>query len=284
LTHPTEIELDGWQLTQEWAEEYLAAVGDAAPAYRERGLVPPLALAARTLGQLLEKLSLPPGAIHSLQELEVLAPLRPGQTVQGRAQLDPPRRRGGLEFRTVGYTLRGKDGLPLLHGKTTVLVVQPGPQPAGASGARRDQGGGPATAASAGASSGLPAVCRTITQSQLDAYCRVSGDHNPLHWDARFAAETQFGGIIAHGMLTLAFIAEMLALAFGPAWLESGQLKARFKGAARPGDRVQTWGRVIREDAATPGRRECAVGLCRAGTGEELISGAASVVAGGTAA
>jgi 3-hydroxybutyryl-CoA dehydratase len=108
----------------------------------------------------------------------------------------------------------------------------------------------------------LPCRSRTITQEQLNRYSRVSGDQNPLHLDPDFAAATQFGGIIAHGMLTLALISEMLVAAFGNSWLESGGLKVRFKGAAYVGENLETWGRV--EKIATNGEVTelvCAVGV-----------------------
>ena len=77
----------------------------------------------------------------------------------------------------------------------------------------------------------LPMVVRTISQAKLNDYAEASGDHNPLHLDAEFAAQTQFGGIVAHGMLTLGLISEMLTTAFGRPWLANGTLKVRFKGA-----------------------------------------------------
>ena len=125
----------------------------------------------------------------------------------------------------------------------------------------------------------LPPVKKAITQEQLGRYARASGDHNPLHLDARFAAATQFGGIITHGMLTLAFVSEMMAAAFGRPWLESGSLKVRFKGAARPGDEVETWGRVDRQTQEEGRRRVvCSVGVRNGKTGEEIISGTATVL------
>ncbi len=270
----TELNLDPWQLTPGWVADYLAAVGDQSPAYRETGLAPPLALAAKTLGELLEKLSLPAGAIHSLQEVEALGPISHSQQVRGTARLERTRQRGGMEFRTVAYRLSDGTGRALLNGKSTVLIVSSTGQLA-----EIRTGTGNAPVARVETAGSLPAVRRTITQAQLNAYSQASGDHNPLHWDADFAAGAQFGGIIAHGMLTLGFIAEMPTSAFGRAWLEGGELKARFKGAARPGDRVATWGRVINEEPVSRGRRvHCLVGLRHAGTGEELIGGSASVL------
>lgn len=123
----------------------------------------------------------------------------------------------------------------------------------------------------------LPVVERTIDAQQIARYAEASGDRNPIHLDAEFASTSQFGGIVAHGMLTLAFVSESLTLAFGRDWLESGKLKVRLKAPAYPGDVVRSWGRVVKEDASGPRRTlECAVGLTN-GKGEELITGVATV-------
>jgi len=38
----------------------------------------------------------------------------------------------------------------------------------------------------------------------------ITGDHNPIHVDAEFAATTQFGQRIAHGALSASFISAVL--------------------------------------------------------------------------
>jgi len=119
----------------------------------------------------------------------------------------------------------------------------------------------------------LPAVTKTLTQEKIDRYADASGDHNPLHIDAAYAATTQFGGTIAHGMLVLAYLSEMMTASFGGAWAGSGGLKVRFRGAARPGDTVTAAGRVIKTD----GEKVVCEVECRNQNGEVLISGEASV-------
>ena len=44
---------------------------------------------------------------------------------------------------------------------------------------------------------------RTVTEADLVAFAGVSGDFNPLHTDAVFAAGTIYGQRIAHGALVL---------------------------------------------------------------------------------
>jgi acyl dehydratase len=44
---------------------------------------------------------------------------------------------------------------------------------------------------------------RTVTESDLAAFSEISGDFNPLHTDAAFAAASIYGERIAHGALVL---------------------------------------------------------------------------------
>jgi len=45
------------------------------------------------------------------------------------------------------------------------------------------------------------AVTRTITQRDVELFAEMTGDRNPLHFDAAFAASTRFGRLIAPGAL-----------------------------------------------------------------------------------
>ena len=280
------MELGRWTLSHEFVREYLSAVGDELPAYDRCGLVPAVALAACAMSALLECLRLPPGAIHSLQEIAAVRPVPFGEEISGTADLSQPKRRGGLEFITATMTLHDNAGRETLRSKSTVLVTDHVP----ASTTGKDPGGARArpesfklTAAPGGhyGPKDLPSVAKTITQEQLNAYARVSGDHNPLHLDAGFAATTQFGGIIAHGMLTVAFISEMLTAKFERSWVETGALRVRFKGAAYVGDTVEGIGRVDKEEPDLQDSRVrrlgCNVALKNLQSGQELISGTATV-------
>ncbi len=55
---------------------------------------------------------------------------------------------------------------------------------------------------------------RTITETDIVAFAGLTGDWNPLHTDARYAAGTMFGQRIAHGLLGLS-IASGLAVRLG---------------------------------------------------------------------
>ena len=87
-------------------------------------------------------------------------------------------------------------------------------------------------------------VVKHITQENINLYAEASGDFNPIHIDESFAAKTPIGGTIAHGMLNLAYVSEMMTSAFGQNWLSEGKLRAKFKEPARPGDTLTINGKI----------------------------------------
>ena len=123
----------------------------------------------------------------------------------------------------------------------------------------------------------LLGVEKRVSQEQIEQYAKASGDFNPVHLDPEFAASTSFGGRIAHGMLILAFLSEMMALSFEDRWLESGRLKVRFRAPVFPGDKVTTYGNLVdvqEQRGATYARYNIA---CRNQNSEDVIVGEAWV-------
>ena len=90
----------------------------------------------------------------------------------------------------------------------------------------------------------LSPVVKHVTQDKINLYAEASGDFNPIHIDESFAAKTPLGGTIAHGMLNLAYVSEMMTSAFGQSWLSGGKLRAKFKEPARPGDTLTINGKI----------------------------------------
>ena len=90
----------------------------------------------------------------------------------------------------------------------------------------------------------LPTIEKTFNQDDVNRYADASGDHNPIHVDPNFAAGSQFGRRIAHGMMIAASISEMMAQAFGQDWHKSGRMKIRFRAPVFPGETVRASGTV----------------------------------------
>lgn len=52
----------------------------------------------------------------------------------------------------------------------------------------------------------------TLTPDHVETYARLTGDHNPLHFDRVFAESTRFGGLIVQGGLTTGLIHAIVAM------------------------------------------------------------------------
>ena len=53
-------------------------------------------------------------------------------------------------------------------------------------------------------------LVRTVTEADIVAFAQVTGDTNPVHLNADYAATTSFGERIAHGMLSAGYISAVL--------------------------------------------------------------------------
>ena len=93
----------------------------------------------------------------------------------------------------------------------------------------------------------LPDLRKTVTVEQIRAYAAASGDRNPIHLDDEFARRAGLPGVIAHGMLTMAFVNQLVT-----DWLGSRgavrSLQGRFAGMVLPGDEVRCTGTVLSKD------------------------------------
>ncbi len=56
---------------------------------------------------------------------------------------------------------------------------------------------------------------KTITEADILAFARLSGDAYPLHVDADYARGTRYGQRIAHGMLSASLLSTVNALLLG---------------------------------------------------------------------
>jgi len=53
---------------------------------------------------------------------------------------------------------------------------------------------------------------KKITESDINTFAEISGDHNPIHVDEEAAKKSVFGRRIAHGMLSASFISAVLGM------------------------------------------------------------------------
>jgi 3-hydroxybutyryl-CoA dehydratase len=86
---------------------------------------------------------------------------------------------------------------------------------------------------------------RTVSEADILGFAEVTGDKNPVHLDAEFAAKTMFKTPIAHGMLTAGLISAVFGMELpGPGAIYVSQT-LNFRGPVHVGDRVVAKVRVM---------------------------------------
>jgi 3-hydroxybutyryl-CoA dehydratase len=115
-----------------------------------------------------------------------------------------------------------------------------------------------------------------VDDRTIELFGDASSDRNPLHFDDEFARTTPFGGRIAHGMITAAFISAMIGNELpGHGSVYLGQT-LKFRAPVRPGDTVRVEVEVLSYDEGRRGARLST----RAFVGDTLVvDGEAKVIA-----
>ena len=115
-------------------------------------------------------------------------------------------------------------------------------------------------------------VSNLVTADVIGAFAVLSGDRNPVHVDAEYAATTIFKERIAHGMLSAAYISAVFGMQLpGPGAIYISQT-LNFKAPVKIGDEVVT---TVKVAELVPDKRrarfEC---VCTVG-GKPVVQGEA---------
>lgn len=120
-------------------------------------------------------------------------------------------------------------------------------------------------------------LSKTVTEDDVVAFARVTGDTQALHLDDGFAARTRFKGRIAHGMLSAGLISAALGTKLAPESLViylSQQMRFRLPVAI--GDTITAEVEVTAIDAEK--RIVTARTDCLNQRGEAVVKGEATVM------
>ena len=103
---------------------------------------------------------------------------------------------------------------------------------------------------------GIPEVGQTaqrsreVTTRDIEFFTKISGDHNPLHYDEEIARATRFGGIVVQGGITSAILNAVVAEDLPGPGTVFLQVNWSFKAPVRPGDTITGEVKItkVRED------------------------------------
>lgn len=170
--------------------------------------------------------------LHSAQDMEFLAPIRPGDSITSTAQIAALETHQGGETMAIEIVARDARGVPVNRTVFTSFIRgrRASAPPADSTAAPVRERGAP-----------LITVAQTIDLDQTARYAAASGDLNPIHVDANVAKMAGLPGIIVHGLCTMAFTAKVIVdrlCAGDPTRLK--RLAVRFSRPVFPGDTITT--------------------------------------------
>lgn len=117
---------------------------------------------------------------------------------------------------------------------------------------------------------------RTVTGEDIRQFAQITGDSNPVHLDADYAAGTRFGGCIAHGVLSAGLVSAVLGMDLpGPGSIYLGQ-QLKFLRPVYPGDTVTARVTITRLDGEK--RRAVLDTVCINQKGEQVLAGEATML------
>src|ERR1700745_879069 len=110
-------------------------------------------------------------------------------------------------------------------------------------------------------------LSKTIASSDVVGFAQLTGDRNPIHLSEHFAAKTQFGRRIAHGLYTASLISAVLGTRLpGPGAIYISQT-LNFRAPVKIGDTVEV---VVSVAELMPEKFRARL-TCACKVGEEVV-------------
>jgi acyl dehydratase len=86
---------------------------------------------------------------------------------------------------------------------------------------------------------------RKVTDRDIELFTELTGDRNPLHYDAETAARSRFGGIIVQGGVTSGLLNALVAEDLPGPGSVFLHVDWSFRAPVRPGDEITAEAEVI---------------------------------------
>lgn len=170
--------------------------------------------------------------LHAEQDMEFIAPLRPGDEIITVARVASIEARPGGEAMTLELDSRSRAGDPVLRTLFGIFIRA----------ARRDRSAaGRAERPVSPSGDPILSVEQTIDRDQTFRYAEASGDRNPIHVDENVAKMAGLPGIVVHGLCTMAFTSRVMIDGLcgrDPARLK--RLRVQFSRPVFPGQSITT--------------------------------------------
>lgn len=214
--------------------------------------------------------------VHVDQQFTYPAPIPIDADVDVTGKVERVRMRGDVYFVTFVAVARVDDAVVLESRSTFLMSDQPAGKP------HRDQGEPeyderehteipeavvlPPEGAAA-------TLAKSASRADLAAYAEATGDFNPLHLDHDAARAAGLEGVVVHGLLMLAWMAQHAA-SLTDAAAPVSTVKARFRSALRPAVSATVETSVRR---AIPDADDADLSLRLIAEGTDIVTGSATI-------
>jgi acyl dehydratase len=170
--------------------------------------------------------------LHTEQDMEFLAPLRPGDEITTVARVASIEARPSGEAMTLELNARNRADAPVLRTLFGILIRA----------ARRDRAAaGRAERPVSPPGAPMLSVEQTIDRDQTFRYAEASGDRNPIHVDENVAKMAGLPGIVVHGLCTMAFASKVMIEGLcGGDPMRLKRLRVQFSRPVFPGQSITT--------------------------------------------
>lgn len=194
--------------------------------------------------------------VHVDQTFRWLRPLPQEVDLRVSGVVDSVRHRGELFFVTFTTRTENEAGEVFIEASSTFLMTD-GPLPREKVSVEsepqwdeRGENDRPTPLPMPAVGDALPPMRKSASRADLVRYAGATRDWNPIHWDHQAAVKAGLPGIIAHGLLMAAWVAQSAArVAEGPVPLR--HLRLRFREALRPAAQAEIEVEAKRSDVLT---------------------------------
>lgn len=156
--------------------------------------------------------------IHGDQMFRWAGPLPLEEDLHVRGRVERVRRRGELVFVSFTMTTTRLDGEPCLEAASTFLMsgsgpalAEPAPERPVPAPEEKGPEGRPSPLDPPPAGTRLPSLPKSASRADLVRYAAATRDWNPIHWDHRAARAAGLPGVVCHGLLMGAWMAQAAA-------------------------------------------------------------------------
>lgn len=123
----------------------------------------------------------------------------------------------------------------------------------------------------------LPPLAKTIAQRQIDAYSGVRP--KSIHTDAEWARRKGFAAPLAQGLMSTAYVSQMMVQLLGEGFVRGGRISVAFIKPVLVGDTLTMHGAVAAKDSEGANTRVTVEFWCENEAGVKTLVGNASGLA-----